>query len=183
MKMKRTPAIAAAAVSISALVLASYFSPHWDLYRMKSAVEKRDADGFSRRVDFPALRESIKAQLGLALDQRMPGTDDKPLAGLGRMMATALIGPIIDAAVSPAGVMRMFEAGSTKAVLKRDEGAAESSDDSARANYAVAYRNWDTVSLTQADGKSGAFILKRAGLWSWKLAAIELPAQSLASTR
>lgn len=171
--MKRTY-VAAAAAAITLLGLTSYFSPYWDLHQMKTAVENRDAARFSDKVDFPALRASIKAQMGLALDKELAGGRDQPLAGLGQMMANALLGPIVEAAVSPAGVMRMFETGSAKPVIKRDEDGAESSGRNERPDYSVAYRSWDTVSVTKAGGESGAFILKRAGIWSWKLAAIEL---------
>lgn len=166
--------VAAGAAAIALLGLTSYFSPYWDLHQMKTAVENRDAERFSAKVDFPALRESIKAQMGLALDKELAGASDKPLAGLGQMMANALLGPIVEAAVSPAGVMRMFQSGSARPVLKRDEGDPEAPGRDQRPDYSVAYRSWDTVSVTKAGGESGAFILKRAGLWSWKLAAIEL---------
>lgn len=181
--MKKTQMMAAAAVSISLLGLASYFSPQWDLYQMSSAIKNKDADSFSRNVDFPSLRESIKAQMTLALNNQMSGMKDNPFAGLGQMMAAALINPIIDAVVSPAGVMRMFQSGSAKPDLGGDQDRSKSSSESKPADYSVAYRNWDTVSVTKANQESGAFIFKRAGLWSWKLAAIELPQEVIAARR
>jgi hypothetical protein len=177
MKMKRTHVMAAAAVAISMMGLASYFSPQWDLYQMSSAIKHHDADAFSKKVDYPSLRESLKAQMMLAMNDQMSsaGMKGNPFAGLGQMMAAALLNPVIDAAVSPAGVMHMFRSGSAKPVKPADQDSSDPPREVKSRDYSVAYRSWDTVSVTKADQKSGAFIFKRAGLWSWKLAAIELP--------
>jgi len=40
-------------------------------------------------------------------------------------------------------------------------------------NYALHYRGWRHFAVTAEDG--GSFVFRRAGLWSWKLAGIELP--------
>jgi hypothetical protein len=175
--MKRIHVMAAGAIAISMMGLASYFSPQWDLYQMSSAIKNHDADAFSKKVDFPSLRESLKAQMMLAMDNQMSsaGMGGNPFAGLGQMMAGALLNPVIDAAVSPAGVMHMFRNGSAKPVQPVDQDSSDSPREVKARDYSVAYRNWDTVSVTKEGQKSGAFIFKRAGLWSWKLAAIELP--------
>jgi hypothetical protein len=47
--------------------------------------------------------------------------------------------------------------------------------------YSVQYKDWSTVIATTNEGsaESIAFVFKRDGLWSWKLAGINLPLDSL----
>lgn len=40
--------------------------------------------------------------------------------------------------------------------------------------YASPYRAWDRVELRWEGKDGGSFILKRHGLWSWKLAGIDM---------
>lgn len=166
-----------ATVAFAALLgLTSYASPYWTLHRMKTAAVENDADRFSSYIDFPALRESVKSQLMVAMDTRMgrPDVANNPFAGLGRMMGAALINPIVDAAVSPAGVIAMFESGKAQP-LRGPSSPVPSSTQADRVNYAVAYQDWNTFSIEKPGEDAGRFILKRRGLWSWQLASLELP--------
>lgn len=46
-----------------------YFTPYWSVYAMKKAAERGDAETLSEYVDYPALRESIKSNLGTLLSE------------------------------------------------------------------------------------------------------------------
>jgi hypothetical protein len=177
--MQRRTAALAGAAALALLALASYFSPHWHLYRMKAAIDDQDAGRFSEHVDFPALRDSVKAQLLATMDKHLSSDElrSNPFARLGQAMAAALMNPLVDAAVSPAGVIRMMKKGDTtpgKAGSESPQNAGSSQQEPAPA-YAIAYRSWNDVAVSKVGQDSGSFIFKRAGLWSWKLAAIELP--------
>lgn len=178
--MKRSHVLVAAVAVAASLALSSYASPYWTLYRMKTAIADNDADRFSGYIDFPALRESVKGQMMVMMNKRLsrPEMADNPFAGIGQMMGAALLNPIIDAAVSPAGVIAMFKSGEARplagAAGKREAPAAV--DEEARApDYAVDYEDWSRVAVSKPDDAAGRFILKRTGLWSWQLAALELP--------
>lgn len=174
--MNTKKAALAAAIAVALLAVATYASPHWQLYRMRAAVEARDTQKLAGFVDFPALRDSVKLQVmqRLGADSALSGSSSNLFAAFGKAMALAVIDPVVDAAVSPAGVAAMLERGDMKLKTGRDHPeAGEQRRD--KVNYDLRYQGWDRVSVARADGSGAAFILRRDGLWGWKLSAIELP--------
>lgn len=174
--MKKTHLLATAAVAAALLALSSYASPYWTLHQMKTAIAEKDADGLSEHIDFPALRDSFKGQMMTMMNKRLgsAGMENNPFAAMGQMMGAALVNQLVDAAVSPAGVMAMMEAGKVKPgarpALEANEQAAKETRD-----YSVDYRGWSKVAISTSQQDAGRFILKRTGLWSWQLSALELP--------
>ena len=178
--MKKIPALAAAAIAAALLALSSYASPYWTLHQMKTAIAEKDADGLSEHIDFPALRESFKGQMMTMMQERLgsAGMANNPFAAMGQMMGAALVNQVVDAAVSPAGVMAMMEAGKVKPGARP---AAQANADAAKetTDYSVDYRGWSKVAISTSQQDAGKFILKRTGLWSWQLSALELPESTL----
>lgn len=174
---KRTAAIVAGTIA-AALALATYASPWWQLSRMHAAVEARDTAALSQHVDFPRLRDSVKLQVMRRLDAggALAESRKNPFAAFGRTMAMAVIDPVVDAAVSPAGVAAMLDAGDIRVQPGRD-GPPPSASDAPREkpNYDLSYRSWDRVVVERADGGGVRFVLDRSGLWDWKLVGVELP--------
>lgn len=175
--MKKKNLVLGAVVAAGALAVSIWASPHWQLYRMRAAVEARDAQALARHVDFPALRESVKRQLmrRLGAEGALSESRSNPFAAFGRRMALAVIDPVVDAAVSPAGVVAMLEAGDIR-VQPTPGGPPQPAGDAPRdkPNYDVSYRGWNQVLVERADGGGVAFVLDRHGLWRWKLAGVEL---------
>ena len=174
--MKKTHAFAAIAAVVVVAALSSYASPYWTLHQMKTAIAGKDADALSEYIDFPAVRDSFKGQMMAMMNKRMPssGAENNPFAAMGQMMGVALIEQVVNAAVSPAGVMAMMEAGK----VKPDAHPAQDADRSTareKIDYSVDYRGWNKVAVSTSKQDAGHFILKRTGLWSWQLSAIELP--------
>jgi len=171
--MTRIRALAAGALFL--VLASSAASPWWTLHRLQSAVARHDAEAVSAQVDFPALRASVKGQL-LASMGRDAGKADggNPFAAFGSALALAFVNPLIDAVVSPAGVSAMVEHGRI-AVAQPERTPADADTEPVREKprYALAYRGWDRFAVTAQDG--GSFVFRRAGLWTWKLAGIEMP--------
>lgn len=171
----------AAAALACLLAAASYFSPHWTIYRMRSAIEDRDYQAFSSHVDFPALRASFKTQLvplNEGKDRSEPGNESF-LESLGQGIAGAVLSPMIEAVVRPAGLIEMMIAGTpaiTQAVLTSAFTQVPAAVGSVP-EMTVEYRGWRTATFRgkNAVEADGSFVLERTGLWSWKLAAVELP--------
>jgi hypothetical protein len=180
--MNRTKALTAGAVGTLLVVAATSFaSPWWTLHSLRSAVDRHDAEGVSAQVDFPALRDSVKSQL---LGSIARDADNNAFAAIGRAFARAVADPLVDAIVSPAGVAAMVEHGKVSiGKPTRDAGtpAAEppqhkppqQKPPQQKPHYALHYRGWSRFAVTAEDG--GSFVFRRDGLWSWKLAGIELP--------
>lgn len=172
--MKRTSAFVAAGAALAA---SSWASPHWQLYRMRAAVEARDAQALSGYVDFPKLRESVKVQAmrRLGANEALAEPRSNPFGALSRAMARAVIDPVVDAAVSPAGVAAMLEAGDIRVQSTPDKPAPAAGEaPREKLDYDLSYRGWNQAVVERADGGGVAFLLDRHGLWSWKLAGVEL---------
>lgn len=190
--MNKRMLIAASAVAAVGVVGigTSYVSPYLAMHQMHSAMVQQDADAFSSHVDFPMLRENLRGQFMIVMEHQFsnsPGLKDNPFAGLGMMMAAGLVNQMIDTAISPAGVMAMMAQGAAKppATAQAPTAATASSVSAGKqegpVKYAVRYKNWSTVTATahSTDGAALDLVFKRHGLWSWKLAGINLPLDKL----
>jgi hypothetical protein len=162
------------------LAAASYFSPHWTIHRMRSAIEARDYKAFSSYVDFPSLRESFKRQLTPSNNVQADGRQgvEGALEALGQGVAGALVSPMVDVVVGPAGVVEMINAGSpriTRAVLTSSITQVPTAADSIP-EMKVKYQGWNSVAFRGRDAPAdeGSFVLSRDGWWSWRLAAVAL---------
>jgi hypothetical protein len=100
---RKTAAIIVAAV-IVALGAGWYFlSPAWTLRDMRAAAEANDPDALNAYIDYPAVREDLKAEIMARLmTEAQKGKIG--FGGLGMALGSAMIGPMIDGMVSPAGM-------------------------------------------------------------------------------
>ena len=173
--MNRTRILTAGAVGALLVVAATSFaSPWWTLHRLRAAVDRHDAEGVSAQVDFPALRDSVKSQLLGSIARDAGNEGGNPFAAIGKAFARVVADPVVDAIVSPAGVAAMVEHG--KVSIGRPTHEPQSADAEPprdKPRYALHYRGWSHFAVTAEDG--GSFVFRRDGLWSWKLAGIELP--------
>ncbi|CAG9238734.1 conserved hypothetical protein [Burkholderia gladioli] len=101
--------LVALALLVLATIVYAYASPYLALRELKQAVDTRDAEAISRHVDYPALRVSLKQQLTEELMRRIDlQRHNNPLAMLGAMIGSALIGPLVDAYATPEGVAALL---------------------------------------------------------------------------
>jgi hypothetical protein len=178
--MKRIPVLAAGALLVIAAT--SFASPWWTLHTLRSAAARHDGGAVAAQVDFPALRTSVKEQMQASLKRDMGNADGgNPFAAMGTGLAMALVNPLVDAVVTPAGVAAMVEHGKVSIGKPHPEPEAAEPAPPAdkpqmdKPHYALHYRGWNGFAVTADDG--GSFVFRRDGLWSWKLAGIELPAR------
>ena len=173
--MNRTRILAAGAVGALLVVAATSFaSPWWTLHRLRAAVDRHDAEGVSAQVDFPALRDSVKSQLLGSIARDAGNEGGNPFAAIGKAFARVVADPVVDAIVSPAGVAAMVEHGKVSIGRPtREPHSADAEPPRDKPRYALHYRGWSHFAVTAEDG--GSFVFRRDGLWSWKLAGIELP--------
>ncbi|WP_332853675.1 DUF2939 domain-containing protein [Duganella sp. S19_KUP01_CR8] len=173
--MKKLTLSAVAVVTIALVI--TFGSPYIALYQIRTAVAERDADAISDHVDFPALRENLKGQVmgGMMAAMDTPELKSNPFAGVGQALGAAMVGPMIDTLVSPAGLIALMQRSSTAS-----DTAAGPSAASEKPNYKLSFKGWSKVILQRADtdGSEGALTLRRFGLWNWKLTSIEIPADA-----
>ena len=100
-------------VMVCVLLLLVYgASPYYSFWRFTSAIRSRDAPAISERVDFPAVRGSLKKQLVARFANRT--SSHKRWSNLG----PTLIDAIIDAYVTPDGIAALLSNPETLKNLK-----------------------------------------------------------------
>lgn len=180
--MKRTLTTILALILLGSFAASVYYSPYWTLYKMKVAIEDKDAEGLSRRVDYAALRASMKSQVKSTLRAQTAQLGE-PMQGLNAL-AEGLMDQMLEAMVSPQAVAAMMSgagaSGQPGAAPGKGEEAAKG--DAKPRELALHYRSWDQA-LFSPEGEQGGFLFQRDGLWSWKLAGVDLGLARLAQPR
>lgn len=169
----------ALAIVVAVVVLfgAAYVaSPFWAARQFKNAALSADADRLEAAVDFPAVRESLKSQLMVAMTAKFendPKMKANPFAGLGMMMIPTVVEKMVDGFVTPDGISALMKRGQ----LERGNAEAELPAD---VGYDYDYRGMDRFAVTvqKAGVKSDLaprFVFERRGIFSWKMIKLEIP--------
>lgn len=179
-----------------------YWSPYAALNSMRSAVRDGDAERLDAHIDYPKLRESLKAQLAATVQREVAaasGADSEmERAGikLGGVLGQAMVGGMVDALVRPEALMLAMQSGklaprgerqaagnadaNAKGEAKADVKSAADAFDQAPPSWQVTRENADLVIVYTGDeqapvsGQTG-FVLTREGFAHWKLTGIRLP--------
>ncbi len=155
--------------ALLALAVAWYAaSPYWTLRQVAAAAKADDTERLSSYVDYPALREDVKAKLTARLIDVTKADD--PTARLGRAMGMALMAPMVDAFVSPAGLKAAF--------VRLDVAGGKAAPGSGKAEEGKKPRverlGLDSFRVGDPDQPGSGLVFERRGL-GWKLAGIDLP--------
>lgn len=177
-----------------------YASPYIALNNLKRAADARDAQTVNEYVDFPALRESLKQQVTGLLTRRLDAHGNgNPFAAIGAMIGVALIGPLVDAYATPDGVAALLNgmpprgnpgerppvpsaapAPAPSVAGNTANGTANSESNATPPQppqTTAGYRSLNEFVVTYQHGAGDArysAILQREGLFTWKLAAVNL---------
>ena len=168
-------------VLVALLALGSYVAagPYLTVRAIRMAVKEQDAAALSRQVDFPVLRESLKAQLGDRLLRKAgPDLQSNPLGAFGLAIANGLLSGSVDAMVTPAGLGALMEG---HKIWKRVDDGIPPADPPASAReplHDARYRYESlsrfTATVVDEDGRATVFVMTRRGV-RWKLSDIRLP--------
>ncbi|MEO6340447.1 MAG: DUF2939 domain-containing protein [Caulobacteraceae bacterium] len=176
-------------VAVAALALAgAYFgSPYLAVNSVAQAAKAGDTDKLNRLIDFPAVRDGLKADLSAAFTQRLnadASTANGGLSGLAAQLLPALVGRVVDTIMTPAGVAAMIDTGRAPPV-GGPPSAGPNTNPGPKLQTSVSWRSLGQVSVdTQSDKQPGAsLIFTRQGLFAWKLTRIGLPSAALADLR
>jgi hypothetical protein len=167
----RIAALAATVLIIAAGVTWYLTSPGWTLHQMKAAADANDPDALNSYIDYPALREDLKAEIRGEMIAEA-NKDRSGFGPLGLAIGTAMTGPVVDRLVTPAGVRAALMA-------KRDLALIKAAPDAASALHIphdpVIVRRGLSEFLVASKRQPGSGLLfKRHGL-SWKLSGVDLP--------
>ncbi|MCC8391274.1 DUF2939 domain-containing protein [Paraburkholderia sp. MMS20-SJTR3] len=171
-----------------------YASPYIAVNNLKRAADARDVQTVNQYVDFPALRDSLKQQVGAMLTRRLEADAGNKMATIGAVIGVTLIGPLVDAYATPDGVSALLNgmpprgtpgeqpaapaagADGAPAAAAADTASAPNAAPPARRSTA-GYRGLNEFVVTYQRGEGNAnysAIFRREGVITWKLAAINL---------
>lgn len=185
-----------AGVAIAVIVLAAIWyvvSPFQAFAGLAEAARVGDRNKLEQGVDFPAVREGLKAQLNARLVTAI-GADkalsDGPFGALGALLGPTVVDQVVDAAVTPDGVAAIIRSGKAplsdvapgkSALPPPAETAPPAVEEGPPAKRRTRFAYTDlnhvraTTYSTDADRTPLSWVLERRGL-GWKLVRIELPA-------
>jgi hypothetical protein len=153
-----------------------YFTPHLAVSGMKSAAEAKDAAKLSGYVNFPALKESLKASFNAKLASEVTKEKDgNPFAALGAALAAAFINPMIDALVTPESLAMMMKGDKPQPAKKTEQTKSSDSDPDTSMSYESFDRFVVTVKKKGTTEEPLGLVFNRDGMFSWKLSALRLP--------
>ncbi|MES2978119.1 MAG: DUF2939 domain-containing protein [Pseudomonadota bacterium] len=185
--MTRQQKIFAGSIAVIAVVIMASIwfvrAPYATLESIKAAAERRDVPELNRLIDFPSVKSSLKILLLDSMNGK-PGEAPSPGAGLARLFASALAGPIVEAMVTPESIVAMFSGKLPRSAAGRPQPSSPRPDDASspvsteKPNVTFA-GDWDDSSTIRVRVRSGitedvglAFVMRRDGL-SWRLSGIE----------
>jgi len=174
-------------VALAVLWLAYAASPYWALYDLSGAIQARDVEDVTRRVNFRALRISLAKQLVtsyLAAAKRGEVKGQNEVAALG----TSVADPILMHLVTPQAVIDILNDGWPESLIGPESPATTTS--------VVRLRSLGTVWRFFVNSESRGFTrifftlppdapapqqfrleLRLDGTWRWRVTGIELPAK------
>ncbi len=151
-------------------------TPYITVSQMQAAAEARDGQALSEYIDFVAVRQSLNTQLTAMLaDQMTQTTDDDAMGLLGAAFGSKIIELLLDAIVTPEGLVAVLNGNSMTDVL--DQEAPAAATNAANTSVSMGYQSLDTfgVTITNTDTQSATtLVLRRDGL-NWRLSEILLP--------
>lgn len=159
-----------AAIIILSGVIWYFASPSYTLSQMRAAAEANDADALSNYIDYDSLREDMKAEF-MAHMMAEAQKDDSGFGALGVAIGSAMIGPIVDGMVSPAGVRAMLISSKQEQAKSGDGPKAPVRVDG---DPIIERRSFSEFAVKSKNDADGAMIFSRHGL-GWKLSGVDLP--------
>ena len=180
-KLLTSLVLAAAVLAVVAWAAAPVFAGQ----ALIRAAKAGDARKLEQLVDFPALRDSLKEELEQELTRRVgsdPRLTERGLGGLGMMLAPMILSGAVDAVVTPEVLSQMVTTAEAPDPSRRSDPDPVDAKDDKDIHQAWGYRdlNHFAVTLTDRDHPDQhlALILERRGLFTWKLAAVDLQSQA-----
>lgn len=171
-------------VTITGLLVLSavYFwaTPYLTIIAISNALIDRDSQTLSRQVDFPALRDGLKAQgSALFMKDGPPDSQKNLFSSIGRMMGSQVIHRIIDAAVTPEGMIGLAGEAIGLTERGRELNSWWRRTFAPFINTRYGYDSFSIFSyrLQNEDGDIH-FILRRSGL-QWRMTNVLIPPELL----
>lgn len=173
-----------------ALVLAGAFlvaylaSPVFAVRSLINAARTGDEARLERLVDFPAVRDDLKAQLNAQLVRRVredPELRDNPLSSLGLVLVPSLVAGVVDAFVTPEAISAMVQTAEAPDLIGEGGRPALAPPPERPKDIRIGYgyrglhRFAGTLTDRSRPHERIDLIMQRRGVFGWKLTQVRLP--------
>ncbi len=166
--------------SLIALLIAGaggwyFFSPGYAMSQLADAAREGDEDQLRQRVDFPRVRDALKADLRAKLASTFASDETEGFGKLGAALGMAMIDPMVEGFVTPESIGSMVRNGKLNRPGEQQD--AEAKSPSGEAEWAI---ERDGISRFKAKPVAKdvenppALVFERDGL-GWRLVEIDLP--------
>ena len=163
--------------AVAALSLGGWyaFSPVLTVRAMQAALVTGDAPALAQRVDFPALRASLKTELRARLAAEAAASPPMSLKAVGLALAVDFVEPMVDATVTPEALGIALSGWSSAREIAPSAGVSALALLATPA-FTIERDGFDRFSLRPDEGgaASARLLFRRDGL-GWMLAGVALP--------
>jgi hypothetical protein len=176
--MSRTRLIVGGAALLAVAVGVFVLSPWWSLAGLARAAITADKQRLALYVDFPRVRENLRAQFNAQIAASMAEEmKDNPFAALGTLLGSAIVDKAVEAFVTADGFARLMQE-----ALRDNHADTESTASQAEVAqklYGQVGLEWLSLSAIRAfvpdetDQPAVTVLLERSGL-TWRVVDIEL---------
>ncbi|HEY4082218.1 MAG TPA: DUF2939 domain-containing protein [Burkholderiaceae bacterium] len=166
--------------TVLAILLGGFYGTPWlALHEIRKAARANDLEQLNNLIDFPQLRENVRLGVLERLTLSDDGRTGSKARALGAAVAGALLGPMVDAFITPETVATLLrgQRPSTK-VGKVWSGNGPEKPLRMHAHYESVNRFVYSIRPAGEDGEKEDpvdFVFYREGLFNWKLAELRLP--------
>ena len=162
------------ALALALLLVWAWGIPYMALYRMGSALQAKDAALIERYVDFPRFRASLEDELRASLRARHE--EGSRMARVGARLAEAALPALLDALLTPEGIVSLLEGGEALARLL-PEGAWERGEGEQSLRHRLYPTSFTDVRLDlhNGDQRLVLYFERSAYHTSMRLTGLELP--------
>jgi hypothetical protein len=149
-----------------------YWSPRLAARDLRNAAQTGDVEDLQRLVDFPTVREHLKADWKVGMMRSMDTTDQSGLGSFGMAFGGMMMERFVNDIVSPSGIAALVRHGSVDTTSTASPSASST-------EIRMGYRDLNTFVITTRDldnppSDTVNFVLKRRGL-SWRLVRVAMP--------
>lgn len=176
---KHSVLIGVVVASVILILILFVVTPALAVQGIIGAARAGDATALEQRVDFPALRDSLKAEMNARMRaevrEELRG-EDRGLAALGMILAPTLMDSAVDVFVTPDAVAAMVSSAEAPGP-DQDRTSPGEGDPDIQRSYGFRGPNTFVVTLTDPERADQPLklLLERRNLVQWKLAGIDLP--------
>jgi hypothetical protein len=183
-KIMMNPVKVVSAVTVLVAGVYYFASPYLAINSLRNGFLSKNPDQVSKYIDYPTLREDLKAQLGAAAIKNLqndPQMASNPFSGVAMGMITPMINSMVDTYVTPSGMRTIFESNSSgqsgedQTVQALADRKKEFDKNLQKTSMGYEGIGQFQLTVTSEDDKKTKFIFNRKGFSDWKLKTIVLP--------